>query len=265
MDQVPFRSAYVDLENAQVHYRYAGNDGSAVVCFHQTPLSSLMYERALPYLGAHLRALAFDTPGYGASTPLAEAATVAGFAHQIVNAIDVIGLERMAICWFATGSAIAAEVAHQIGGRATHIILSGTPVLSDARLKMFTYRLGKPDLREDGDHLRQVWDSRVENFGPGGDLEQVQMAVSETLRVYDRYNAGLLAVSAYDLPATLRSLKIPALFVTAEHDKLAPENKEAARLVAGSQEIFLAGARPQICWSDPERFAKVVVDFIAAT
>ena len=265
MDQVPVRSAYANLENAQVHYRGAGADGPALVCFHQTPLSSRMYERALPYLGAHLRAFAFDTPGYGASTPLPEAPTVAGFARQIVQAIDTIGLTKMAICGFVTGSAIAAEVAHQIGPRATHLILSGTPVLSDARLKMFADRLGVPHLSKDGDHLRQVWDSRIENFGPEIDLEQVQMAVSETLRVYDRYNAGLLAVSTYDLPATLRALDIPALFITAEHDKLAPENKEAARLVAGSREIFLAGARPQVCWSDPARFAKEAVGFITAT
>ncbi|NQV79952.1 MAG: alpha/beta fold hydrolase [Alphaproteobacteria bacterium] len=258
------RSAYADLGDAQVHYRYAGAAGPAVVCFHQTPLSSRMYERALPHLGRDLRAFAFDTPGYGGSTSLTGEPTVAGFARQMVEAIDAIGLARVAVCGFATGSAVAVEVARQIGDRATHLILSGTPVLSEARMKMFADRLGEPHLSDDGDHLQQVWDSRVENFGRGGDLEQVQMAVSETLRVYDRYHWGLLAVSRYDLRAALRGLKLPALFITAEHDKLAAENREAAQLVSGAREIVLAGAQPQVCWTDPKRYAEEVIRFVGA-
>ena len=256
------RCAYADLGDAQVHYRYAGASGPALACFHQTPLSSRMYERALPELGVRLQAYAFDTPGYGGSTPPSASPSLAGYATQLVAAMDSIGLERVAVCGFATGAAIAAEVARQLGERATHLLLSGTPLLSDSRLKMFAERLGEPFLDADGAHLRQVWESRVENYGAGSDLDQVQMAVSETMRAYDRYHWGLLAVAGYDLATTLRGLNVPTLFINAEHDKLAAENSDAASLVRGAQEIFLPRAQPQVCWTDPKRFAEEVIKFI---
>lgn len=256
------RCAYADLEDAQVHYRYAGRSGPVLACFHQTPLSSRMYERALPELGSRLQAYAFDTPGYGGSTPLSGAPSLAGYATQLVAAMDAIGLERVAVCGFATGAAIAAEVTRQLGMRATHLVLSGTPLLSESRMQMFAERLGEPSLNADGDHLRQVWESRVENYGAGSDLDQVQMAVSETLRAYDRYHWGLLAVAGYDLATTLRGLDVPTLFINAEHDKLTAENSDAASLVVGAREIFLPRAQPQVCWTDPKRFAEEVIKFI---
>jgi len=256
------RCAYADLGDYQVHYRYAGDSGPALACFHQTPLSSRMYERALPELGTRLQAYAFDTPGYGGSTPPTGSPSVAGYATQLLAAMDAIGLERVAVCGFATGAAIAVEVIRQLGGRATHLVLSGTPLLNESRLKMFAERLGEPTLDAGGGHLRQVWESRVENYGVGNDLDQVQMAVSETLRAYDRYHWGLLAVAGYELATTLRGLDVPTLFINAEHDKLALENRDAASLVNGAREIFLPQAQPQVCWTDPKRFAEEVIKFV---
>jgi pimeloyl-ACP methyl ester carboxylesterase len=176
--------------------------------------------------------------------------------------MDKIGLDQVAVCGFATGAAIAVEVAKQLGGRATHLILSGTPVLSESRMKMFAERLGEPSIDADGDHLRQVWESRMENYGADNDLDQVQMAVTETMRAYDRFHWGLLAVAGYDLLTTLRGLDVTTLFINAEFDKLVSENRDAEKLVAGAREIFLPKAQPQVCWSDPKRFAGEVIKFI---
>lgn len=263
MTQPPIRFAYADVKDGQVHYRSSGQTGGSLACFHQTPLSSRMYDRALPVLGTRLRAFAFDTPGYGASTPILPGPpTVEAYAAQLVMAMDAIGLDRVAVCGFATGAAIAVEVARQLGTRASHLVLSGTPLLSDARLKMFAENLGEPNLETSGAHVQQVWDSRMDNYGPENDLDQVQMAVAETIRVYDRFNWGLLAVAKYDLASALLALDLPALFIGAEHDKLSPENSDAASLVEGARELFIPNARPQVCWTDPERFAEEVFKFV---
>ncbi len=253
------RCAYADVDGSQVHYRYAGVTGPALVCFHQTPLSSRLFERALPLLGETMRAFAFDTPGYGASTPLHGEPDVVAYARRLVSAIDLIGIEDTAVCGFATGSAIAVEVVRQLGRRATHLVLSGTPLLSPERLAEFGRRLGRPNMRPDGSHLMQVWDARVENFGRDNDLDEVQMAVCETLRNYERMHWGLLAVEKYDLAAALGELALPTLFLTAEHDKLAPDNTAAAKLVRGAREVVLKDVYPQVCWTDPPRFRDEVL------
>lgn len=259
------KCAYVDVPGGQVHCRMAGDRGPSLVCFHQTPISSRMYERALPLLGDRMRAVAFDTPGYGGSTPLAETATIPGYATQLVAAMTGLGIKDTVICGFATGSAVAVEIARQLGDKATHLILSGTPFLSEERFDDFGLRLGEPDAEPDGSHLMQVWESRIENYGPDNDLAQVAMAVSETLRVYERMHWGLQAVRGYDLAGVLAQLRVPALFLSAEHDKLTPENHKAATLVPGAREIVLDNVQPQVCWTKPERFCNEVFRFVGLT
>ena len=58
----------------QVHIRHAApTDGilseNALVLFHESPLSSRVWERMLPISGQYRHVLAPDTPGYGLSDP----------------------------------------------------------------------------------------------------------------------------------------------------------------------------------------------------
>ena len=62
------RKGYADTLLGQIHYREAGS-GLPVVFLHESPLSSLMFEPALPLLGQLVHAVAMDTPGYGSSDP----------------------------------------------------------------------------------------------------------------------------------------------------------------------------------------------------
>jgi pimeloyl-ACP methyl ester carboxylesterase len=257
------RNAYVDVADGQVHYRAAGEAGPALILFHQTPLSSRMYEHALPYLGRHCRAFAFDTPGYGASSPPEEEATIGGYANTLIAAVSSLGIEKFAVCGFSTGSVIAVEVAGQAKDRVTHIILSGTPVLSDERMKAFAAVLGPKEIARDGKHFGDMWNSRLTNYGDGGGIDQIQMAASEALRSFERLDWGLTAVSKFDIAAALSKIEVPALFLTGEHDKLAPENRKAAALVKGAREVDYPGGHPQLSWTAPEWFSDQVRDFIS--
>ena len=61
---------YLTFSDYQIHLRRSGDYGFPLILLHQTPLSSRMYELTLPYLGERMQAIAFDTPGYGHSSPL---------------------------------------------------------------------------------------------------------------------------------------------------------------------------------------------------
>ncbi len=258
------RCGYVDVGGGQIHYRTSGDKGPAVILLHQTPLSSRMYERTLPHLGAHCRTFAIDTPGYGGSSPPPEPPAVEDYAESLLAAVSSLGVDRFAVAGFATGAAIAVEIARQAGEKTTHVVLSGTPFLSEERMQSFAVALGEPAVRRDGQHFLQVWSSRLDNYGRDSDVDQIQMAASETLRVYDRLHWGLLAVARYDFASALAQLRGPVLFLTAENDKLAPENRAAAALVDGSTETVRENGMPQLCWTEPEWFSMQVKDFIAA-
>ena len=58
-----------------------------VVLFHESPLSSWIFERALPLLGQKLRAFAFDTPGYGHSEPPEYPLEIEAYAERLLAAV----------------------------------------------------------------------------------------------------------------------------------------------------------------------------------
>jgi pimeloyl-ACP methyl ester carboxylesterase len=256
--------AYANTPHGQIHYRYAGDRGPYLFLFHQTPLSSRQYERALPLLGQFCRAYAFDSPGYGLSDGPASPTSVEDYAARLLAAIDTIGAERFAVGGFATGSCLALAISHAAKSRVTHGIFSGMPLLSDARMRDFGARLGLPKVEPDGSHVKQVWDSRVDNYGGDQDLDQIQMAVAQTLLIYKRMHWGLVVVAKYDLRPALMALACPTLFLMAEHDRLVPENTAAAALVRGSVSKTIPGGRPQICWTLPETYAGLVKEFLHA-
>ena len=84
MTTTPLRRAYADVAHGQMHYAecgsstatrrtHGGNDIAAtpIVLLHQTPRSWREYIQVLPLLGAHRRAIAIDTAGFGESDPVA--------------------------------------------------------------------------------------------------------------------------------------------------------------------------------------------------
>lgn len=258
------RCGYVDLPAGQVHYRRAGESGPWVFLFHQTPLSSRMYEPTLPELGKTCRAVAFDTPGYGGSAPPAGPTTVNDYATRLLAAIDTFTTGPFVLVGVATGCAVSLEIARLAGKRVTHAVFSGAPLLTPERMAHFRAQLGEPAVKEDGSHLLQVWKSRRGNWGDEAPMDQMMMAASETIRVYDRLNWGLLAVTRYDVRAALEALTCPVLFISAGFDKLAPENEAAASVVRHSVQKVIPGVPPQLCWTAPQAYAREISSFIGA-
>lgn len=90
------RSGYADTPLRQVHYREAGA-GPPVVLLHESPISGRIFDAVLPVLGRRVRAIAPDTPGYGASDPPPELVPIAGYAERLALFMEALGLERVAL------------------------------------------------------------------------------------------------------------------------------------------------------------------------
>ena len=104
------RYGYADTRLGQVHYREAGS-GPPVILFHESPLSGEIYNVALPVLGRRVRAIAPDTPGYGASEPPPSPLPLVGYAERLALFLDALGLERVALVGNHTGGKIAIQLA----------------------------------------------------------------------------------------------------------------------------------------------------------
>ena len=119
----------------------------------------------------------------------------------------------------------------------------------------------EPDL--DGSHVKALWQSRLDNYGLGGGLEQIQMATESALAATSHVKSGLFAVAQDDICARLRNTQHPTLFITLPRDKLATANKKAASLVSNNaREMIIEDGHPQYCWTDPDGYASAIFDFV---
>src|SRR5262245_56060646 len=110
----PVRRGYLDGPDGQIHYRYSVPSthpaAPFLVMLHQTPSSSVIYERVLGHLGEHIRAFAIDTPGYGNSDPPPRPLTIPEYADRVRAFLDAIGAERATVLGQHTGASIAVDL-----------------------------------------------------------------------------------------------------------------------------------------------------------
>ena len=253
---------YLNFSDFQIHLRRSGNLGFPIVLLHQTPLSSKMYERTLPYLGKQMQAFAFDTPGYGHSSPLNNDISLDNYAYRISLAIEKIGLEKFAIAGFATGSALAVVLAQNLGDKVSHLILSGTPLLSEKEINFYKKNLPEFNISKDGSHLLDIWNNRINSYGAEGGLEQIQMVLEESLCASGKINYALEAVIKDNIQERLKLINQKVLFLTLENDKLRSSNKKALSIVQNAQEIEIYDSFPQYCWTKPKAYAKIAFNFV---
>lgn len=253
---------YLTFSDYQIHLRRSGDFGSPLILLHQTPLSSRMYELTLPYLGERMQAVAFDTPGYGNSSPLSNKISLNNYAKRITSAIKKLGFDKFALAGFATGSALAIMLANNLGNKVTHLILSGTPILSDTEIDFYSKNLPDINPRLDGSHLNEIWKNRINSYGSEGGIDQIQMVLEESLSATGKIHSGLEAVLKIDIKEKLKLINQKVLFLTLENDKLATSNRRAASFVKHADELIIPDSLPQYCWTNPESYAKVIFNFV---
>lgn len=154
------QKAFVTLPSGrQVHYRTAG-DGAPLVMLHQSPQNSEAIEPAMQVFSQVCMCIALDTPGYGLSDPLFEAAqTIGDYAEATMEAIDALGFDRFCLYGVATGSQVGIEIAKRYPGRVHFLLLDANGHLSaDEREIILDGYFPEVTPRRDGGHLLTYWD-----------------------------------------------------------------------------------------------------------
>ena len=273
--------AYAETSKGQVHYRHEGESGPAIVFFHESPLSSAIYEPAMPLLGRSFRAYAFDTPGHGFSDPPARPPSIEDYGATLAQAIDNIGIDRFVLAGCHTGVDIALEVARHAGAqRVTHAILTGVPLLKPGEWEGWLQgvlggaREGEkpkswkevfaPDLElsADGAHVRWAWDRYGRIWAAGSPVELIHMAVMQLLLAGPRYNWMYKAAFAYDPEPALRELESPTLLLNAAGDPLANKDEIVAGFMRDARVLHIEGVPGQLPWRVPERFVAEIEKFV---
>ena len=228
---------FVTLSDRQLHYLRAGS-GPAVVLLHGSPESSLSMIPFINILKDRFTVFAFDNPGNGNSDPLSIAdPTIADFADDLRQALDVLGVGRCAFYGFHTGAEIAAQFSAAWPERTTQVIACGYPMFTqEERADILANYLPPFEPKWDGSHLAWVWARLQEQviFFPWYDRrlavrmmrdlpppDYIQFKVTEFLRAGDPYRAAYKSAFAFDTERLLPQLTVPTLITALDFDPLA--------------------------------------------
>lgn len=115
-------------EGAQVSVRESGDTdapGLPLVCLHGIGSGAASWLGVAQILAPHTRLIAWDAPGYGASTPLPmPAPRAADYAQRLHALLDALGIARCVLVGHSLGALMAAPAARQSDRVAALLLIS---------------------------------------------------------------------------------------------------------------------------------------------
>ena len=246
------RRTYVDTAWGQVHAVTAGEYGPWIGLLHESPLSSAVWLDVVAMLGEQARVVAFDTPGYGASSPPPRAGfEIEDYADVLTEAATGLGMTDPVFAGVHTGASLAVELGHRMPGT-RGVVLTGIALFSDEQRAV----------PADTDGAQFAWAvERYQRIWPELTPELLHVAVMELLRVKDRYDWAYQAAFRHDPAEPLASLRIPVLLLDAEHDMLAFADPIALELAADARLEVLEGVVGQPHLRVPDTYAAHLLAF----
>ncbi|HSW07130.1 alpha/beta fold hydrolase [Aquabacterium sp.] len=261
------RRAFAELSTGQLHFAHCGDAAApAVLLLHQTPRSWREYREVLPLLGEHFHALAMDTPGFGDSAPLRDAASIEAWAALAVELLDALAIPRAHVVGHHTGGVIALQLAAAHPARVASLVLSSTPFVNEALRRA---RRERPPIdavapSDDGTHLAALWQRR-QAFYPLGRPDLLAAFVADALKVSGDVEGGHRAVAAYRMEDHIGRVTQPTLLIHAVDDPFAsPHVPELQAHLPQARVVDIPGGGVPLPDQLPQAFAQAVLGFLRA-
>jgi pimeloyl-ACP methyl ester carboxylesterase len=257
-----FKRGYSKCFLGQLHYREHGA-GQPVLCLHQSPQSSGMFDTVLPLLGRHVRAIAMDTIGYGMSDRPGRMVEPEEYGRTILEFLDDMGLEEpIAVIGVHTGAYFATQLAVQAPERVSKIILSG-PVLLHPEGHVVPMRAPATVPRPDGGHLLDLWKLRWKNVEPVKNIDAFEKLYVAALSAGEKAQAAYYAASKLDTLKQLRfDVKVPAYMVWGDKDLSAPGIIKCLPLIPDLPHHRIAGGTLDTIEEFPEEWTDACIRFL---
>lgn len=265
----PTRRGYVDVDGGQLHYASAGV-GRPVVLIHQTPRSWDEYRDVLPILGSRYRAIAFDSPGFGASDFFGED-SIEAYAAVLQQALVALSVVAPVLVGHHTGALVALELAARdgenpevIAGGVHAVVLSASPFRTADERAAALAGPGIDEVKErpDGEHLTELWQRR-QKFYPHGRPDLLRRFVSDALRLGNRAEEGHRAVNRYAPERRASLIRCPVLAVCGTEDPYSyPALGRLTEAIPHAKVQEIPGGMVPLPDQMPAEFADAVDEFV---
>jgi pimeloyl-ACP methyl ester carboxylesterase len=263
-------SPIVRAGDAAFSYLEAGS-GPPLVLLHGIGSAAASFLYQLEALSARFRVVAWDAPGYGASTPLAiEHPDASDYAAALDAWLGALGIDRCHLAGQSLGTLIAARFAAEQPRRVLSLTLASIArghgrLPPPERQRLLAQRLD--DLAQLGPHgMAATRGPRL--LGP----EATEPMRRKVIEIMARIRPGGYAqaarmLSTGDITADLARLPagLPIQIVVGQTDAITPPagNLEIATAIPAASVHVVPGAGHALYLEKPEEFNRLVSDFAA--
>jgi pimeloyl-ACP methyl ester carboxylesterase len=258
--------SFVSISSGLVHVAACGS-GRPILLLHQTPRSWDEFRDVLPLLGAHYRAIAMDTVGFGDSQPLPSGQeSIEAWAEAAHEVLAALGHASAVVAGHHTGAAIAVEMAASRPERVEALILSACPHVDAARRAAAPGKrvIDEATAHVDGRHLQELWAMR-QAFYPEGRGDLLERFIIDALKAGPRAAEGHRVVSRYVMEPRLPLVRCPTLVIAPTADPHAhPHAPTVAAAIAGSRLIEIEGGTVPLPDHMPHAFAAAIDQFLSS-
>jgi 3-oxoadipate enol-lactonase len=261
----------LNLAGRRIHYDLVGPPGAGVVCFaHALAANSGMWAEQVAALTAQgWRVLRVDMRGHGGSAPPDGDTTLDALAGDIAAVIDALGIGRAHFVGLSIGGMIGQALALRQGPKVASLMLCESPPASLPRVaQIWAPRIAAVRAANScepiADATMERWLSPAFRAREPARWRQIRDTVAATDPA--GYLGGIHALSNFDFTRELPSLRIPAMALYGEDDAAssAEENERLAALIPGGRFVPFAGARHLPNVEAPERFNRILLDWLGA-
>lgn len=252
-------------------YLEAGS-GPPLVLLHGIGSAAASFRHQLETLSSRFRVLAWDAPGYAASTPLAiERPDTTLYAAALDAWLGALGIDRCHLVGQSLGTLIAARFAAEQAKRVLSLTLVGIArghgrLPPSERQRLLAQRLD--DLNDLGAHAVAAKRS-PRLLGPEATDTMRRMVIDIMARIRpEGYAQAAHMLSTGDIMADLARLpaELPIQIIVGEADVITPPavNLEIAAAFPAASVHVIPGAGHAIYLEKPEQFNQLLTGFAAA-
>lgn len=240
--------------------------GSPLLLIHGALMTGEMFDHVIGYFSRRHRVIIPDLRGHGRSRSLPQPYTTAQHAADLAELLDKLGIEECSLLGYSHGGAVAQQFALGYPERCTRLILASTyafnplsfrekieGAMSTMLLRILGVRRFAKSVLSLG--LKDIPKNVAERF-----IDVVGSQDNEIMQIDWR------EVLKFDSRKRLGEIKCPTLIIAGSKDAGVPIHhaKMLHQGIKDSRLIIIEGAGHTLLWSQPEKFAKVVGEFLEA-
>jgi pimeloyl-ACP methyl ester carboxylesterase len=258
---------HAEVRGLKIAYQRAGN-GPTLLLLHGIGSNARSWRHQLTGLSDEFTVVAWDAPGYGASSDPPPSMRMADYAGYLAGLLDHMDSSRVHLAGLSWGGVLALEFYRRYPDRVLTLVLAdtflgGAARSDEQRQENLRMRLRFAEM-DPAAAARERAPSLLSPLAPPKLVAEVESIMAEFHPA--GYRAAAIASSEADERDVLPMISVPTLVVCGDHDRVTrPAEVELIHKgIPGSRFVLIPRAGHVSNQEQPERFNEAVRQFLRA-